>query len=68
MLQKDGVFPYGLVDIFMVIDHHCIIILRSEIKISYACSYAMYANVIHSILHQIFSFFLTLSMNITLTS
>ena len=41
MLQKDGVFPYGLVDIFMVIDHHCIIILPSERKISYACGYAL---------------------------
>ena len=45
MLQKDGVFPYGLVDIFMVIDHHCIIILPSERKISYACGYATHMQI-----------------------
>ena len=60
MLQKDGVFPYGLVDIFMVIDHHCIIILPSERAISYSCGYA---NMIHPCLASFSPFFLTLSIN-----
>ena len=69
MLQKDGVFPYGLVDIFMVIDHHCIIILPSERKISYACGYALVCKCdsFHASLHFLL-YFLTLSINNTSTT